>query len=292
MKIIKKEKEIVGKDGRILVLSDNKYLAVCTCKDSTYEDATHAVFVNKIDSKYYLVPEEEQNIDEINSIIMQYLSGNLDVKEISADDLVIGTFENVNDKNFVIDDTVSEEEQEIVDEVEMPKVFATFDVADKNKLMLNVYMYETLGDLSLAFEEEPKNDFMFFQKVVPCKIINREALYYPSLEYFLKLASSLDTPIEVEVYASLAKPPYTAKKFKVSLDYVLLNYRKQYVSSYSNNSSYMNYIADDAVIFDAGYIRKSNKVKSKFTNLNERVDFIPNMSVDEFFYKGEIKRRH
>lgn len=289
MKIIRNGKEIIGKDGRILVLPENKYLAVCISKDSSYEDATYAVFVEKKDGKYFLLSEEEQDIDEINSIIVKYLAGNLDVKEISADSLELEVLKNEDDIDFLNKEV--EIEEEIKDEVEAPKVFATFDVSEKDRLKLNVFTYDNLGELSLEFTDEPKNEFMFFQKVVPCKIINSAALYYPSLEYFLKLASSLKNPIEIEVSASLSKPPYTSKIFKVSLNHILLNYKKQYVSSYSNNTSYTNYLADDAVIFEGEYIRKSNSTKSKFYNLNERVDFVPNMTVEEFFYKGETKRR-
>lgn len=292
MKIIRNEKEIIGKDGRILILPDDKYLAACVCKDSSYEEATYAVFVDKIDGKYYLANEELQDVDEIDSIIVKYLSGNLDVKEVSADDLEINSFQNEDNVDFVIDDTkIIQDEEEITNNVETPNVFAVFDMSEKDKLKLNVFTYENVGDLTLEFDGEPKNDFMFFQRVVPCRIINNEVLYYPSLEYFLKLVSSLQSPIEIEVYASLPKPPYTSKKFRVSLNYILLNYRKQYVSSYSNNTSYSNFLADDAVVFDNGYIRKYNTTKSKFINLNERVNFVPNMSVEDFFYKGEIKRR-
>lgn len=292
MKILRNGKEIIGKDGKILVLPDDKYLAVCVCKDISYEEATYAVFVDKIDGKYYLKSEEVQDIDEINSIIVKYLSGNLDVKEVSADDLEITSFSYEEDTEFVVSGSQIETiEEEIKNDVEAPNVLAIFDMSEKDKLKLNIFTYENLGDLTLEFDDEPKNEFMFFQHVVPCKIINNEALYYPSLEYFLKLVSSLESPIEVEVYASLPKPPYTSRRFRVSLNHILLNYRKQYVSSYSKNTSYSNILADDAVVFDNGYIRKSNSNKSKFNNLNERVNFVPNMSVEEFFYKGEKKRR-
>lgn len=294
MKIIRNGKEINGKDGKIILLSDGQKIAVCVCENTFDEQVTYAVFVDEIDGKYYLSDESVDRTEELNYIVSQYLSETLAADIFSADNITIGKYdESVVDEEIAMEknniDTLEIEDEDI----DTPRVFATLDIGEDKQLDLKVYKYENVGNISLAFEGETRKNFVLFQKVRLCKVLNPEVVHFSSLKYFLEMISNLQIPLEVEVNGYSEKPPYNSKKFKVAIDYVLINSRMQYVSSYGKNRAYSNCLADHIITYnkEEGYGRRFNDEKSEFKNFNERVEYMPDMDIETCFYKNEQKRR-
>ena len=291
MKIINNKNEIVGKDGKIIILPDNQKIALCTVVNNFDKEVIYATFVNEIDGIYYIFDSEE-NIKELDGIILNYLSNNLIAKEVSADDLIIKAYKD-EEKNSeeIVEAIFNDMAEDDYRAIESPKVFALLELGDEREIDLKVFKYESEEDVNLAFAGENNKDYKLFRKVKLCKVVNAESLQYSSLKYFLELISSMKNPLEVEINSYLDRPPFSAKLFKVPVKYILINFRMQYILPSNKERMYSNCLADCLITYDenVGYSVHIDDNKSTFSDFNEYVNFDPNMSNEEYFYNIKTK---